>query len=237
MTLLETVTAFCQRTALSVPSAVIGSVDEQVIQIRALLEEGCDALAGRGPWEGLTNEASWSTTATENQGAITTLASNGYKYLLPQTLWDRTEKLPLLGPLDSQDWQSLKAIVVTGPRYSFRLRQGSFLVTPAPPAGHTWVFEYVSENWILQANGTTYLKAFAADTDTILLPRIIVNADLRWRWKKEKGLSYAEDFNAAERLIVDALGRDGGKPVLYMDNVGDRGILPGIFVPSGSWPV
>jgi hypothetical protein len=124
--------------------------------------------------------------------------------------------------------------VITGPRYSFRLRGGNFMVTPAPPAGHTWAFEYITENW-LQHVDTTFGKLFTADTDIILLPDQIVAADLEWRWLRAKGLSYAEEFNSAERLIVDALGRDGPKPVLWMDFNGERNIEPGIFIPSGTW--
>lgn len=234
-TLLDIVQTLTQRQGIPVPTSVVGSVDSQVTQLMALLQEGLESVSGRGAWEYLINEATWTTTATENQGAISTLATNGYRYLLPQTLWDRTQKLPLLGPLDSADWQALKALVITGPRYSFRLRGGNFVVTPAPPAGHTWAFEYVSENFLLAADNTTYKSVFSADTDQILLPKQIVLADLRWRWKKEKGLTYAEDFNSCEALIVDALGRDGGKPVLDMGGCGDGNILPGIFVPSGSW--
>jgi hypothetical protein len=152
-------------------------------------------------------------------------------------LWDRTEKLPLLGPTSPQSWQALKAIVITGPRYSFRFRGGNFLVTPAPPAGHTWVFEYVSRNFALDNDGTTYKSILEEDSDEILLPDQIVKADLRWRWKKEKGLAYAEDFNRAEELIANALGRDGSKPILRLDGEGDNDIRPGIFVPSGSWPL
>lgn len=236
-TLLEIVTEFCELKALPTPTVVLGSVDRQITQMRALLQAGLREMSGRGAWERLINEALWVTTATESQGSIATLAPNGYRYLLPRTLWDRTEKLPLLGPIDSQDWQARKAIVVTGPRYSFRLRGGLFLTTPAPPAGHTWVFEYVSKNFIEHAGGT-FGQVFTADTDEILLPNDIVSADLLWRWKKEKGLTYAEDFKSCEALIVDALGRDGGKPILDMgahDCGGD--ILPGIFVPSGNWPL
>lgn len=236
-TLLEIVTEFCELKALPTPTVVLGSADKQIIQIRALLQAGLRAMSGRGAWEMLINEALWVTTATESQGSIDTLAPNGYRYLLPRTLWDRTEKLPLLGPVDSQDWQALKAIVVTGPRYSFRLRGGLFITTPAPPAGHTWVFEYVSKNF-LEHPGGTFGQVFTDDNDEILLPNDIVSADLLWRWKKEKGLTYAEDFNSCEALIVDALGRDGGKPILDMgarDCGGD--ILPGIFVPSGNWNV
>lgn len=234
-TLLTVVQEVARRLAIPSPTTVLGSTDFQVLQLYSLLQEGLDALSDRGRWEGLINEATWVTTATEDQGAITTLASNGYRYLLPETLWDRTEMLPLLGPVSPSEWQALKAIVLTGPRYSFRLRRGKFIVTPAPPAGHTWAFEYASENYILAADGTTYKKRFTLDTDTILLPEQIVEMDLRWRWKREKGLDYAEDFNTAERMIVNAIGRDGSKRVLFMDERGDRSVQPGIFVPSGSW--
>lgn len=234
-TLLTVIQEVALRMGIPKPATVLGSTDTQTLQLLSLLQEGLDALSDRGRWEGLINEASWSTTAAEDQGAVTTLASNGFRYLLPETLWDRTEKLPLLGPISSSEWQALKAIVVTGPRYSFRIRRGKFIVTPAPPASHTWVFEYVSENYILADDAVTYKKRFTLDTDTILLPEQIVEMDLRWRWKREKGLDYTEDFNTAERMINNALGRDGGKRVLFMDERGDRGVEPGIFVPSGSW--
>lgn len=238
MDLLTCIDEFMQRTYGRQITAVMGSVDPQVIQARALLQEGLEDICQRGAWEMLVNEASWTTTATESQGDITTLADNGWAgTFMPETLWDRTEKLPLLGPTSAAQWQFLKAIVVTGPRYSFRLRQNEFIVTPAPPAGHTWVFEYVSKNFLLDDNGTTYKAVFTEDADEILLPGNIVKADLRWRWKKEKGLPYAEDFNSAERLINNALGRDGGKRVLRLDNPGGifDGPKPGIFVPAGSW--
>lgn len=235
-TLLEIIHTQCLRTALPVPASVVGSLDIQILQMQALLEEGGESLASRGQWESLTNEASWVTTATESQGPVTTLASNGFNYLLPETLWDRTEMLPLLGPVRGKDWQALKAIVVTGPRYSFRIRKGLFVTTPAPPAGHTWVFEYISKNWILDPDGTTYKAAFTDDDDEILFPANIVKLDLRWRWKKEKGLTYAAEFDETEAAIADALGRDGGKPTLHMDDCGGE-IQPGIFVPSGSWPL
>lgn len=234
-TLLEIVQTFTQRQGLPVPATVMGSLDAQVVQYGALLQEGLESISARGAWQELVKETTWVTTATEDQGAITTLAP-GFRYLKVKTLWDRTQKLPLLGPTDGQDWQALKAIVVTGPRYSFRIRGDHFLTTPAPPAGHTWAFEYLSENFLVDAGGTVYKSAFTLDTDNILLPKQIVLADLRWRWKKEKGLTYAEDFNSAEAMIADALGRDGGSPDLDMAASACNGdILPGVWVPSGSW--
>src|SRR5690606_21198726 len=116
----------------------------------------------------------------------------------------------------------------------FRIRQGEFITTPAPPAGHEWVFEYVSKNFIEYATlpAGRFGDKFEADDDEILLPNDIVQADLTWRWKKEKGLAYAQDFDDCEDLVVNALGRDGaGAQILDMGLRGDNNLQPGIFVP------
>lgn len=235
MTLLQVVTQFCERKNQPVPATVMGSSDTQVTQIRALLEkEGID-LRKRGAWEGITFEATHTTIAAEDQGAMTTIAGAGFDYIKNQTIWDRTDDLPVLGPLSPQDWQMLKGMATTSPRYQFRIRGGKLLVNPTPTAGHTWAFEFVSKFWITATGGTAPTKRFfTVDTDEVALPDEIVTLGLEWRWKASKGLDYAEDFRSYEIMVKDALGRDGGKPVLSMSGEG-RSIKPGIFVSPGSW--
>lgn len=237
MTMLTTIQHFCRRTNLPVPATVYGTTDPQVQQLMALLEEEGNDLASRGAWEGLIFEASLTTLAQEDQGAMTSIATNGFRYMLNETIWDRTSRLPVCGPLSGKSWQAMKALVTTGPRYRYRIRGGKLLVNPVPPADDAWYFEYVTQNWILGADGTTYKQYFTLDTDTILLPETLVLMGLRWRWKKEKGLDYAEDFRTYESQVKDALGRDGTKSTLHLDGTDMRGPQPGIFVPDGSWTV
>ena len=234
MTVLSIAQQFCRRTGLPQPTTVLGSSDAQVLQIAALIEEEGNDLAGRGAWEGLTFEATHTTLATEDQGAISTIAPNGLRYIKNQTIWDRTDRLPIIGPMDGQEWQALKGLSNTGPRYMYRIRGGKLLVNPAPSAGHTWAFEYISKCWILGADGTSYRNYFTLDTDTVLLPEELMLMGLRWRWLREKGLDYAELFRTYEMQVKDALGRDGSKPVIRMDS-GGSGPKPGIWVSPGSW--
>ena len=81
MNLLITVQRFCKRTNLDSPTTVIGNTDPQVQQILSLLEEEGNDLTGRGDWQELTNEALHTTIATESQGAMDTIATNGYRYI------------------------------------------------------------------------------------------------------------------------------------------------------------
>jgi hypothetical protein len=213
MSLLTTIQRFAQRTNIPVPNAVLGSTDEQVLQASALLNEEGNDLSTRGDWQQLTFEATHTTLAQEDQGDIKTIASNGFSYIKQNTIWDRDLRLPVY-VIDGADWQQVKAIAVTGPRYQARFRADRLISNPVPPAGHTWAFEYVSENWIL--NGSTYKQYFTADDDEILLPEKILLQGLRWRWKKEKGLEYAEDFNTYEEMVQKALSRDGMKRNISM---------------------
>lgn len=232
MSLLTVIQHVCQRTNLSVPATVLGTTDPQVVQLYALLEEEGNDLSQRGAWEAITLEATLSTLAAEDQGSMSSIASNGFRYIKNETIWDRTDQLPV-SQMDGKGWQALKATASTSPRYTFRIRGGKLLVNPIPTAGQDWRFEYISKNWILGADATTYKQYFTLDTDTILLPEELVIMGLRWRWMREKGLDYAELFHAYEAQLKDMLGRDGGKQTFHMDGEQRRG--PGVFVPSGSW--
>lgn len=233
MSLLTLIQSVCERTQLPSPASVMGSSDSQVVQLRALLDEEGQALSKRGEWEALKREATHTTLAAEDQGAITTIAPVGFRYIDNETMWDRTDNLPV--PLiGSVTWQRWKATVASTPRFRYRIRGGRLLLTPTPSAGHTLAFEYLSDRWILGADGTTYKNAFTLDTDTVLLPEDLLRLGLRWRWKKEHGLEYAEDFRDYEHQVADYLGRDGGKPMIYLDSQRDR-VRPGIIVPEYGW--
>ena len=235
MSLLSVIQHACARTNIPVPNAVLGGIaDTQVLQMLRLLEEEGTDLAARYPWQGLTREFTHTTLAQEDQGAMSTLASNGFNYIKNDTFWDRTDKLPILGPLSDAEYQQRQALVTVGPRYAYRIRGGRLLVNPVPTAGHTWAAEYISKNWILGSDGSTYKQYFTLDTDTMLMPEELCLAGLRWRWKKEKGFEYAEDFRTYEGQVKDAMGRDGGKPTLRMDG-GPRDKRPGVMIPEYSW--
>lgn len=234
LSLLEIVTYFCQRSSLRTPTVVMDSLDAQIIQIRALLEEEGNDLSSRGPWEGLVYEVNHTTIAQADQGAMGDIATNGYRYIVNQTIYDRTDKLPVWGPLSPQEYQQRVALTTVGPRYHYRIRAGKLLINPVPEAGHEWAFECVSDNWIIDGDSGDSKHFFTKDTDVTALPSSLLLMGLRWRWLAAKGLEYAELFRSYEMQVQDALARDGGKPVLNM-GCPNRTMRPGIFIPEGNW--
>lgn len=236
MTLLELVQRFCSRTGIPSPSFVVASTDAQVLQLKALVDEVCEDLCKRWTWTDLTEESTFTTLAAEDQGAIATLAPNGFLRILNETIYNRTLRLPLYGPMSARKWQAVKALPNAGPFYKYRIRGGHLLFNPAGTAGQTCAFEYASSFVVLASDLTTRKTYATADDDTFLLDATLILAGLRWKWKSEKGLPYAEEFSRYETLVADANGQDGTKPILDMGSP-DASAMPGIFISPGSWPL
>lgn len=234
MSLLTMTQQVCRRIGITAPASVSSSSDPQIIQLMALANEEGQDLSARYPWQALQNESTFVSLATESQGAITTLAGASFRYILNDIMWDRSLLVPILGPLVPQDWQALKARNITGPYCQFRIRGGLVRFIPAPVAGDTIAFEWISRNWVSVTAGSTTSATWTADADTGLLEEEIMTQGVIWRWKAAKGLDYAEDYNKYERLVADQMGRDGGKARLNLG--GSSTDYPaGTLVPLGSW--
>ena len=234
MNLLQIVQEFCQRTGLPNPTQVVGAQDDQLTQLVGLANEICEDLVRRHSWTGLIQESVFQSVAGGDQGAISTLAPQGFLKIQNETIYDRTRRLPIFGPRSPQEWQAMKALPMSGPFYQYRFRGGHLLITPDMPAGHTLAFEYTSEAVVFNATDNVYKSFFTKDADEFLLDKSLLIKGLRWRWKEEKGLPYAEAFRGYESAVAEAAGSDGTKSPLSMSETSPA-IQPGIFIPAGNW--
>lgn len=229
MTALSIVQSACGRMSLDKPTALFSSTNQLDIQLRDLLNQGMIDLAKRCAWTKLTGEKTFTTVATEIQ---TSAVPSDFLFYVDDTMWNRTTNRKILGPLNSQEWQQIKA----GPLYtsiysSFRFRGGDILITPTATAGQTIAYEYVT-NLIAENAAGSAIASFSTDTDTSILEEELLALDLIWRFKKSKGLEYGEDFNAFESNVELAISRDGGKRTL---NLGKGPSMMTPQIPEGSW--
>lgn len=231
MTLLSIVQNACDELGIVRPTSVASSTDQQVRQVFALLNREGKTLSTRHTWERLKKEATHTTLAAELQGAMTTITGTDFQYMLNGTMWNRTQNRPVAGPLSATDWQLLKSSSVSGPWESFYIRGGNLYFIPAPAAGETIAFEWVSKNWC-ESSGGTGKTAFTADDDIGLLPEDLLGMGVVWRWLKAKGFDYSEEFRSYEMELMNYIGRDGGREILRTDGQTRRA---GIVVPEGSW--
>lgn len=232
---LQIIQTVCNRLGITAPSLAVNSPDIQVQQLVALSNEEGVAQTDRPAdgWQSMQKEINFTTVATQVQFTISALAP-GLDYIINDTIWNRDLRRPVYGPRTPPQWQQMKAMNINGPFNSFRIVNDQMNFYPVPTAGQRCYFEYVSKYWVSGIGGPSV--QWINDLDATLLSDELVILGTLWRWKSAKGLDYSEDFIKYERMLMDAMARDAGKDHLYLDGC-QYDILPGIFVPAGSWSV
>jgi hypothetical protein len=221
MTLLTIAQDACDRLSLPRPAAVISSNDQTAAVMRGLAQQEGKELARRVAWKALTAEHTFTTVATEAQDSTAFPTSSSVRideWILPQTCFNRTSRRRMSGPLSAEQWQHYKSSLVTYVNPAFRIRGTSFLITPTPSAGNTVAYEYVTKRWC-QSNAGAAQAAWTADNDTALLDEELHTLGIVWRFRKSKGLEYAEDFRAYEVAVEQAMMREGTRPRLSTDGM------------------
>lgn len=234
MSLLTLVANAAEELNLPTPSVVITATDQTTITMAALANREGKDLASRGQWQALTKEATFTTVAAELQGTLADLAIDDFKYMLGETIWIRDLIEPIGGGISPQTWQMYKATNITGPYPKFRIINKSLYMIPAPAAGQTAAFEYMSGNWC-QSSGGTGQSAWEADTDTGILDEDLMTLGLKWRFLRSKGFDYAEEFATYESRVNDALARDSTPQRLTLASRRSRSWTP--RPNDGSWSI
>lgn len=239
MTALSVVQTHCQMHGLSVPAALIGATDTQTIQLLAILNETLEDIVVESKYQAVTKECVHILSAGENQGPMSSLGGGlfGYYQANFETFFDRTLKRPLYGPLGDREWQEIKALPNPGPFYKFRIFGDTLLINPAPTDPFSTIaFEYMSTFAVIGVGGTPKAN-IAADNDTFALPEHIIRKWMMFRWKQIKGLPYQEDQGRAFDMLNNYIARDKVKSRINLAHPNPVDIRPGVFVPSGNWPV
>ena len=232
-----TLLTICQDAANEIgvpsPSAVIGSVDTTVIQLLAAANREGKSLVSGYDWQTLVKEETHTTIAAESQGAMTTIASDFLRFS-NDTMWNRTTNRKFYGPLNNTEWQTLKGIVVNGVTNYFRIRGNLLLLNPIPTVGQSLVFEYIGKNWVdTTGDGSANATSYAADANTTVLDEDLITLGVVWRFLKQKGLPYDNQFQEYQMKLSEKQAKDGAKQIIRLTGR-TRAFLP-VNEPEGNF--
>lgn len=194
-----------------------------------------------------TADAVYSTDPTSDVGPLQ-FAKDTYELpadfdrYIGQTWWDRTNHWRLIGPDSPQAYQYIHSgIFATGPRVRWRQlgRNPSWRIWPPPFASNSTpdalVWEYISNGWVLHADGTTG-STFTADSDEPIVDANLIILDVKWRMWQIKGFEYA----AMQQEFIDQctafFAKDGGIPDLYLNRRQGPFLISSANVQDGNWP-
>jgi len=212
------------------------SADASFIQMTYLLNTAGKELSVMRSWNVLRREHTF-TTAVVDTGDYALPVD--FRRIYDRTAWDRTNDEPLVGPLSPQEWAALKGRDTPNISIlSFRLMDGEFSVYPHNPVGviRNVAYEYVSNYWVLNADGTTYQKEATTGTDIVVFDDLLIGRYLKLKFLIARGLDATaaqDDFNQIFDIIgsqekggrtLNAGRSHGTFPLINpIDNLGDTG--------------
>lgn len=216
------------------------AVSADAVPIAARVAEVVDANTIR-----MDSPASQTLVGTAVVFARDTYAvPDDFGWWIARTMWDRTNRWELIGPIAPwiDEWQR-SGVVTTGPRRRWRqigLKPNVWRLWPPPTAPSdypgTLVFEQQSKFWVLGVDGAPKAR-FTADSDEPIVDDQAIILSIKWRWWQAKGFDYlamqAEYNDYVQRLCA----RDGGAADLTLGRQDWRPLLLGPNnVMDGNWP-
>lgn len=211
MTLLTVVQNAMTQVGLTPPSVVYASTDEIVRQMKAFVMVEGRKLLDDHDWRQLLTARTFSCGSAVEQSAEP--QSDFLRMANGSQMWNEANDFAIVGPVNADEYNDLLVRNVSSLPQYWRL-VGTKLHILRPVSGNTIRYEYITNKWILQA-AVTAGTALSADTDTFRVPENILELGLCWRFKKAKGLDYAEDMRNYELAVAAAKMQDvGGRRII-----------------------
>lgn len=215
MSLLTIVQDACALVGLDAPTSVVSSTDQTYTQFLTFAQFEGDELSRKHRWREVKVAADFT-----GDGVTTTWAlPDDFHRFNTEQRRESSVLLGLEGPVSDDEFLDAQVRGFNPTIPYFRLFNGNIETVPAVANGQQVRFEYCSRYWITSSTGTLK-ERFTADDDLSLLPDRLITLGLVWRWKRAKGLDYAEEFRTYEMAWADEKHVDGGSPRLRLSEVG-----------------
>lgn len=198
------------------PAAIINSTNQTARQLLALVNQEGEQLSKAKNWSALVSEHTFTLATADQEYAL----PPDFRWIVPNTTWDRSDDRIVLNPINGEEWQFLKAwTTVAGLNRRARIRDGQIEFEQtilAADNGKTIAFEYLSSYWADIAAGGTPKSKFTIDTDVPLIDSNLMTLGLIWRFRRAKGLEYESELAEYRAQVTLTKAGDGGARRLNM---------------------
>ena len=191
------------------------SADPTFVKLRYLLNIAGEELVEAHPWEQLLKQHQIVTV--DGDTGDYDLPSD-FAYMLNQTGWERSNRVPLGGPLSPQEWAYLNGRdLASNTLYvSFRIAEGQFKTFPSSPsAGLDINFEYMSNAWARSATQPyTYSDSITAGDQTPMIHKTLISRYVKLKFLDAAGFDTTKAQDDFNQMFAFLTGTEKSAPVL-----------------------
>jgi hypothetical protein len=235
--LIDIVQDAALRCNIPVPASAAGVADTDVQKLIAFAQDAGDDAVERWGW---LNTKAAGTVTGDGTTTLWTLPA-GFQSFNPSTVLisSVSPTLPLRGPINEEDLLQIKKLAWTPVPGVWRRIGTQLEIYPAPASGEVISYVYASKLWITNSSGVANATGrWAADTDLSLIPERVVRLGCIWRFKRNKGLDYSQEFEDYESALDLNAGAENTERVISMSsepviNTDDDSWFPGTITYAG----
>ncbi len=201
-------------TGVNVPATWIGSNNLATANlVKAIANQSVLALR-EYPLQKQTRQYSFTLTSASDTYAL----PSDFLNIVPDTMWVQESLWRVDFPTDPTVWAYLTASAGP-PGIWVRCRLiNNFLEFYQPQEGMVVGFEYVSNALIQDGTTGDPKQLFSQDSDVWMIDDSLLIADIKWRYKAEKGLEYQTDFKLFKDSLANFLGTQSGAKTIIPSN-------------------
>lgn len=207
-----------RRVKVRAPSSWIAATSDAAVDLRDdCLMETIEDLQKRVDWPG---PVSAQTTITGDGSEAYSLPANFKRLALGHTaVYEKTTTRRWGVPIHTDgEWTHLKTLGASGAERFYRLRgyDGAFFIDfyPAPASGSEIVVSYMTNLWMASSGGTAGSE-WTAEDDVLLFDRRPVELGVIWRYRRDKGLEYADTQAEYEAWVQTQANRLRGYKTIH----------------------
>jgi len=197
------------------------SEDTDMLQLGYLLTIAGQELLLLYPWRDMVQSHQIQTQSSDTGDYP---LPDDFNYMINQTGWERSENVPLIGPLSAQDWTYLlgRDLVNTTIYASFRLQDNLFRIFPQPPPdGLDINFEYISTAWVTdQQDSGAPLDAPGKSSDIVQFNKILISRYLKVKFLEAKGRDTTKAQDDFNQMFDQLTGWDKGAEIINAGGLG-----------------
>lgn len=210
------------RLGLPVPASLTAGNDEIGTQLLYLLNEVGGKLQEES-WQMF--DKTWAFTLTP--GVTEYAVPADFDSFVDDTAWNTTSRLPMLGPLNDQQWATLVARALGGTTFAliYKIEGDQLKLYNSPSAAQDISIAYRSRGWAYASGDPTDLKDRVNDDgDIIRYAPELVKSFLKLRLLEEKGFDTLAAKRDFDRELESARNRD--KPATAVNLVSGAAASP-----------
>jgi len=215
-----------------IPATIAGNNNNTAKLVFQAIRKGTQIVLWANPWQRLVQDYTFATVP--DQEAYDLPVGISQTNIIPYTLWNRTTRFQLNGPISFNQWQLFKnLLLIPTIIQQWIMLENKIKLYPTPTAIQTLNLLF-SSNLCIRSDAGAEQSEWLQDDDYSILNEYAIELQATWIYLKQLERPYQEEKEMADNYLQQLIQQDGSRQVI---GVNMQSLPPQYPLPSYLNPI